>query len=142
MRNRSILGVALALAVGGCSGLTYDGDVSPPTAHIDVFFDASAIEQDFTTMGTLAGESRGSLAALESELAEAGMKRGADAIVIDGMSVADAQSVASNRAEGGGRPRYVQDLATGGVRNVGGAEHHERLPLPAPVVVRLLRYDR
>ncbi len=142
-RSRIVPPLALALFIGACGGLSYDGDVAPPTAHIDVYFDDASIEQDFTTMGTMSVAAGGSLADVEATLAEAGMKRGADAIVIDGMSAADARSVASHRAEANGRPRYIQDVATGGVRNVGGAEHHTRLGSPAPGAgARLLRYDR
>lgn len=141
MRTRSFLSLAVALVVGGC-GLSYEGEVAPPTAHIDVFFDAASIEQDYTTMGTLDARANQPLVWLESDMATAGMKHGADAIVIDGMSPADAQSVATDRVEGAGRPRYVQDPATGGVKNVGGAEHHGRLTTPPSVRVRLLKYDR
>ena len=141
MRTRSILSLAVALVVGGCTGLSYEGEVAPPTAHIDVFSDAASIEQDYTTMGTLQGNTSEPLAWLESDMAKAGMERGADAIVIDGMSPIDSRSVATDRVEGGGRPRYVLDLATGGVKNVGGAEHLGRLVTPSSVRVRLLKYD-
>lgn len=144
MRTRSIPLLVLATVIGGCGGLSYDGDVAPPTAHIDVYFDGAAVEQGFTTMGTLSVSTGGSLAEVEASLAAAGMERGADAIIIEGMATADARSVASHRAEANGRPRYIQDVATGSVRNVGGAEHHGRLAIPASATVsaRLLKYDR
>ena len=144
MRMRSTLLLVLATVIGGCGGPSYDGAVEPPTAHIDVYFDGAAVEQGFTTMGTLSVTTGGSLAELESSLAAAGMERGADAIIIDGMASADARSVASHRAEANGRPRYIQDAATGSVRNVGGSEHHGRLSTPtsATVTARLLKYDR
>lgn len=144
MRTRSTLVLALALVTGGCGGVSYVGDVHPPTAHLDVFFVDGAVEQSFTTIGTLEIGTAETLAELEMRLASAGMQRGADAVLIDGLSATDAGSVASHRADGNGRPRYIQDLATGGVRNVGGAEHHERLAAPtaAMVTARLLMYDR
>lgn len=144
MRTRFNLALALALVAAGCGGVSYAGEVHPPTAHLDVYFADGAIGQAFSTMGTLEAGSAATLAGLERSIASAAMQRGADAIVIDGFSTGDAGSVASHHAEGNGRPRYIQDLATGGVRNIGGAEHHERLSAPATetVSVRLLKYDR
>lgn len=148
MRARTTLGFSLSLTIalvaGGCSGMTYEGEVAPATAHLDVYFDDGAIEQAYTTMGSLSVGNAASIKSLETDLARAGMKRGADAIIIDGLSQSDSRSVSSSYAEGSGRPRYIADLATGGVRNVGGVEHHERLgpPSGAAMSARLVRYDR
>ena len=144
MRTRSTVVLALVGMALGCGGVSYDGEVAPPTAHLDVYFAEGAIGQAFSTMGTMVFNTGTNLSAMEEGLASAAMQRGADAVVIEGLSTSDAGSVATHHAEGNGRPRYIQDLATGGVRNVGGAEHHDRLTLPptATVNVRLLRYNR
>ena len=111
--------------IGGCATTNYVGETYTPTQHVDVFFNKSEIGRPYKTMGI--AKTKGSqymtYDAIEKQLVKDAMAKGADAIVIEGMSSVRVGATSSTYGESKDHSHYI--VTKGGkLKNVGGDNHY------------------
>ena len=82
------LTAVLFLFVSACAEVDYVGESYSPTAHVDVYFSENDVEKDYKVMGHAvahAGEFV-SIGKLQEALIKEARKRGADGIIMYGLS--------------------------------------------------------
>jgi hypothetical protein len=71
--------------LAGCTTTDYFGKTYPPTQRVDVFFSAHDVRRDYEIMGQIRAEADEfvSLQAMQQQLMNEAMQKGADAILIE-----------------------------------------------------------
>ncbi len=132
--------VALLLLVVSCATTDYVGESYTPTTHVDIYFDAADVNRPFKTMGTAQTEGTEYLSfeAIQQQLVQDAMAKGADGIIIDGMDtikVGESRSTSGKSDEG---PRYVV-TKDGKLKNVGGDGHYDSVSTTTDIRDKIIK---
>lgn len=90
-----------SIFLAGCASTDYVGKTYPETTNVDVFFSAEDVEREYEVMGqakTEGGEYM-SFESMQKQLVKDAMKRGADAIIIEGLDTVVLATTTSTQGE-------------------------------------------